>query len=223
LGTSWTDERALEEAVREGVTRGTGQGNGLYGTLRVAFESGGAFSINSGKAYLALNRSGKLMARETEYHFPGTSVDCTISISKPLILERALNFGSRRDVPLDILDVHYDELIDDGYLVFSIEDECRSFGSRREGAIARVRLENVVRSMQLEGVVFDCSHVGVMSSSFADELIARFCVKYASSSIGSKIKLKNCDPVNLGIIQRSLSQRIDSGEVDAAISLVGHP
>lgn len=223
LKTDWSDERSLEEAVREGVTRGTGQGNGLYGTLRIALESGGAFSINSGRAYLALNRQGKVVAKEVPYIFPGTAIDCTISISKPLVLERALNFDGRRHVPLDILDVHYEEHIEDGYLNFSIIDECKSFGSRREGALARGRLEQIVKSMDIRGVVFDFETVGLMSSSFADELIARFCVKYADSGFGSRIKVKNCDPVNLSIIQRSLSQRLESEGMRRPVELENDP
>lgn len=82
-----SDELALQESIKEGITRGTGQGNGLYGTFRLAVESGGAFSINSGKAYLALSRNGDMHSGINDYIFPGTSIECTIGFSDHNLLE----------------------------------------------------------------------------------------------------------------------------------------
>lgn len=199
-----SDEHALEECIKEGVTRGTGQGNGLFGTYQVAAVSGGAFSINSGSAYLALSRQGDVHIRPQAGEFLGTSVDCTISFSRPLVLERALRFNDRPHIPQDVLDIKYQ---DDDVLSFCLREEVRSFGSRMAGFQGRTKLRNLVNMMKPEIIVFDCGGISVMSSSFADELIAKFVIESGIDLWKKKILLKNCSRLNENIIERSLNQR----------------
>jgi anti-sigma regulatory factor (Ser/Thr protein kinase) len=44
----WSDEFALEQSIKQGVTRDPkfGQGNGLFGTYQIAALSGGTFHIS---------------------------------------------------------------------------------------------------------------------------------------------------------------------------------
>jgi hypothetical protein len=56
------DLEALQLALKEGVTRGTGQGNGLFGSSQISALSGGRFHVNSGRAYISLSKGGGVEA-----------------------------------------------------------------------------------------------------------------------------------------------------------------
>ncbi len=135
LGTNWTDIQSIEESIKEGVTRGTGQGNGLFGSFQIATESKGAFSINSGLAAMSLSRSGKVRPVEHDLDWRGTSIDCCISLHRPLILEKALKFHGMAHIPLDLIDIKYENM--EGDVVFSIYHEAKSIGSRQSGLEVR--------------------------------------------------------------------------------------
>src|SRR5262249_6796902 len=128
----WDDYEALEQAIREGVTRGVGQGNGLFGSFRVCTLSGGAFSINSGFAFLYGSRDGTVHGQLDPLGFPGTSVNCAISYARPLILEEALQFGGRKHTPVDFIETDY-EGFENNAAILEIAKETVSVGSRRLG------------------------------------------------------------------------------------------
>jgi len=107
----WSDEFALEQSIKQGVTRDPqfGQGNGLFGTYQIAALSGGTFHINSGSAYLVVTRRGEVQVRRDPEPFLGTMVVCAINFTRPELLERALSFkgGSYRMV--DWIETKYEQ------------------------------------------------------------------------------------------------------------------
>ncbi len=206
LANSWSDSRALEESVKEGVTSGAGQGNGLFGSIQIAAESGGAFSINSGSAYLMLSRDGRTKISTGPTVWPGTSIDCSINYSKPLVLERALRFNNTPHVPRDLLDSKYEAEEDD--LTFELRNETSSIGSRVAGFEARRKLENLIQFIRPNRVVLDCSQLSIMSSSFADEFFAKLVVKYGEAGFSNLFRVSDLHDTNFLIIDRSVRQRI---------------
>lgn len=213
LNTPWTDIQAIEESVKEGVTRGTGQGNGLFGSFQIATESKGAFSINSGCAAIYLSRSGKVKPTSFETDWRGTSVDCCISLQRPLILERALRFHGRAHIPQDLIDTEYEQ--DDGSICFSIRKEAKSIGSRQAGAETRHKIENLHK---ISGIIIniDFSGIGIMSSSFADELIGKLVDTYRHG-FQNKFKISGISGANYMITDRST--RIRTGfDLESIIS-----
>jgi anti-sigma regulatory factor (Ser/Thr protein kinase) len=212
MRNNWSDEKALEEAVKEGVTSGTGQGNGLFGSIQIAFHSGGAFSINSGAAYLALTRDGRTMVRRDELLWPGTSLDCCINYSKPLVLEQALRFADAPHTPVDLIDLKYED--EHGALIFSLQKEARSIGTRPAGFEARRKLENIVALADARRVVIDCSDLSVMSSSFADEFFAKLIEKFGAMEFSNLFVIARVNDTNMMIIDRSVRQRLDRSFID---------
>ncbi len=206
LSLSYSDEEALEQAVMEGVTSGVGQGNGLYGTIRIAAVSGGAFSINSGSAFLSISRDRRTVVREESVGCVGTTVDCTISFARPLILENALNFRGKPYTPVDYIDNKYDNEAD--YLEFTLRDETRSVGSRLSGRLTRQMIMNLLTSTNKTGVAIDSSGIGLMSSSFADELFVKLLLEFREENFGQRVRLIGISEVNAQIIERSRMQRM---------------
>lgn len=212
LNKFWTDSEALEEAIKEGVTRGTGQGNGLFGSIRIAEASRGAFSINSGSAFLALDREGQVHTREEQDLFPGTAVDCTFSYAKPMVLENALSFRNLKHNPVGLYEEKYES--DDQSLHFEITTEARSVGTREAGAEARTKIENLIKFSKPTSTIIDCRDAKTMSSSFADEFFVKL-IQTAKSM--TNIIILDANQTNMHLIMRSykLREKNDTGGIES--------
>lgn len=203
----------MEEAVKEGVTRGTGQGNGLFGSIRIAAESGGAFSINSGNAYLMLARDRRTQIRDETTSWFGTSVDCSINYGRALVLERALRFGDQPYTPVDVVDAQY-ENEEEGVLKYILKDEVPSIGSRYAGFEARRKLVNLVQMIQPNRLIIDCRGLGLISSSFADEFFAKLISAPEIGISGPEPLFQGLETTNIRIIERSVKQRCGKSFID---------
>ncbi|MBX3455381.1 DUF4325 domain-containing protein [Ferrovibrio sp.] len=202
---------ALEESIKEGVTRGTGQGNGLFGSSQIAAISGGAFSINSGKAFLNYDRKDKAIARPDDSEYFGTSISCAINYSKPLILEHALKFKDGPHLPMDLIDMKYDGM--DGVLNFLLSAEAPSISNRPAGFSTRKKLEYLISQITPKRIFLDFKDIGMMSSSFADELISKTVEKIGINEFNDKYIIGNISEINIKIIYRSIRQRLNVDEV----------
>ncbi len=87
LDRTWRDNRILEEAIKEGVTRGVGQGNGLFGSAQICALSEGAISIHSETGVLSISRGGRSVSKLSDIPFPGTIVNADSGASRPPVPE----------------------------------------------------------------------------------------------------------------------------------------
>jgi len=205
---NWTDRFALEQSVRQGVTRDPdfGQGNGLFGTFQIAALSGGVFHINSGLAHLVVTRDGRVEVRDDARSFLGTMVVCSVSFLEPKLLERALSFKGNDFKPVDYIELGYE--VDDSTMAFVLRREAESMGTRRSGLETRRKVENLLQMLHGSRLVVDLDQVGVMSSSFADELFAKLALRMGIDQYRQRVGLKNLSEINRQLIQRALSQRL---------------
>jgi anti-sigma regulatory factor (Ser/Thr protein kinase) len=128
-----SDIDALEEAVKEGVTRNTStnQGNGLFGSFEICRISRDAFRLHSNLGRLEL-LNGSVSYRKDSIPFSGTLVDVTIDVSDRGVLDQALKFKGSVHKPSDIIEYKY-ETDDLKAIRFKMEEEVRSFASRAGG------------------------------------------------------------------------------------------
>lgn len=201
------DRIALEQAIKEGVTRGDGQGNGLFGSSQICCLSGGPFYLNSGRGFLAIDRSGRAIARAQASDFIGTHVVTTLSFSKPLLLEQSLTIGGRPFDPTDLVELSYEQSEEEDILELNLKDEVQSIGNRGAGAALRIKIHNLMRFAPEKTLVIDMSGVAVMSSSFADEAFAKLRIELGEERFHKKIQFKQIQPINHQIISRSMRQR----------------
>ncbi len=207
---------AIRRAIDEGVTRDKTQnaGNGLYGSYRVATLSGGQFEINSLKGSLFCKENeGKIVNPGNLVLYSGTSVRCGIDVSDPELLGKALQFkGRSHDPPYDYIERKFEN--EEGELVFNVKDEAqRDTGSRQGGKRIRGMLDNLLREHR--PVILDFDGVGVVSSSFADEVFGRLFVEMGPRAFMTRIKMRNVDPTVEGLIDRAIMQRTRLGNGDA--------
>ena len=200
----WSDELALEQSIKEGVTRDPkfGQGNGLFGTYQIAAISGGTFHINAGTAHLVVTRKGEVQVRQDPCEFRGTMVVCAINFTRPELLERALSFAEGKHQIVDIIEMKYEQ--DDETLKVSIGDEAESCGSRRSGFEVRTKIINLLNMNASAKLICDMSGIGVISSSFADELFGKLAEQLGWEAYKQRVGIVNATRINGMLIGKAI-------------------
>ena len=206
-------EVALRQVINEGITRDRTKnaGNGLYGSYRVATLSEGQFEINSfeGLLFCTKERTG---SRRIHQLYPGTSVRCSIGLNDKELLGKALQFKEGpHDPPYDYIERRYET--DGGEMILVVKDEARlDIGSRQGGMRIRSIIENLLQSRV--PVILDFDGIGVISSSFADEVFGRLFLDMGPRSFMTRIEIRNVDPTVEGLIDRAIMQRAQLGNGD---------
>jgi anti-sigma regulatory factor (Ser/Thr protein kinase) len=204
-----SDADALDQAIREGVTRdpAIGQGNGLFGSYQICSHSKGFFQLESGYGKLVYNERNGLHISQERVPLNGTLVAAQIDFSVPELLAGALRFGGRPNSVVDFVELHYEQ--EDGQPVqFFLKDETPSFGSRVAGAPVRVRLANLVRMIPTQRIAVDCSDVPLVSSSFADEVFGKLFAELGPVTFMKRFELRNVNSTVQQLIDKAISQRM---------------
>lgn len=207
------DERAaVEEAVKEGVTRdkNNNQGNGLYGTFRLACASSCVFSLRSRHGALYVDREGAVHTRRTPVPYHGTIVTCQIDCDKPDLIARAFNFGGKAHEPaFDYIEKIHEK--SGGEVIVAAAEICKTFGSRESGREARTYIENLLKSVDGAPIHIDFSGITVISSSFADEVFGKLFVTLGAMKFMRLVKIDNAVSTIEGLIGRAIDQRAKTG------------
>lgn len=196
----------LTMALQEKVTRDEdiGQGNGMWGLKRIIDDNGGNLTIESNSAVFRC-RGEKTETKKVQNYVAGnfsngTLVDFQLDISNSINIVNALN-------GYEPVDFWLEEHETDDKLYFSIQKDSVGTGTR----IAAKKLKNIIFNSLKEGnkrVILDFDGVNVVSSSFADELIGKIIAEKGFIYFMHYFELKNVSPLNIGVINRSVEQRM---------------
>lgn len=203
-----SDRDTLKHAIRESVTskRATNQGNGLYGTYELARVSKGRFTLRSGHAMLYLDNQHKLVAREEKVPFNGTLVVCSLLLGNENLIQEALRIkGKAHEISYDFLDQKADD--DTGDIVLDLLAENTGFASRRKALPLRNKVANYLRTTDRR-VVVDFQGVSVVSSSFADEFIAKLVDEFGPMVFMSRVSIRNANATVASLIDRAMLLRL---------------
>lgn len=203
------DTSALQAAIKEGVTRDkmSNQGNGLFGTFKCCEVSGGEFDIISGTVSLRY-RPGTLRIERTAIPFAGTYVRACIRYDYEELLEKALVFkGKAHDPGHDYVERVYQPSGE--YISFYVNKEVKAFGSRTAGELTRIKIKNLM-DRGTTPVEFDFTGVGLISSSFADEVFGKLFSELGAVRFSQLCRFKNVDATVQGLIDRAIAQRLRS-------------
>lgn len=204
-----TDAEALDQAIREGVTRDKnfGQGNGLYGSWRIAQISGGIFEILSGYSHLHSSPNDGLRINNTQIPYNGTLVASRIQYSSPVDLTDALVFKGTKHEPVDLIEAVY-ETDAEGNVEFALAKEASGFGSRQAGEPIRKRLLNLSRLTQTNRITVDFTGIPIVSSSFADEVFGKIFAELGPIKFVQQFSFRNVDPLVQQLIDKAVTQRL---------------
>jgi anti-sigma regulatory factor (Ser/Thr protein kinase) len=207
-----SDAAALEQAIREGVTRDTnvGQGNGLFGSYQICSHSNGFFQIESGYGKLMFTEREGLRIATERIPYEGTLVAAQIDFSVPKLLEEALSFNGKVYQRADYVELKYEQHGTDD-LLFSLARESKSFGSRVAGAPIRKKLINLASMCPGRKIVLDFEGVPLLSSSFADEVVGKLFVELGPLAFMQRFQFRNIDSTARQLVDRAIAQRISVG------------
>ena len=201
---------AITLAIQEEVTRdkNIGQGNGLFGLHSIVKQGKGKLVITSGSgSYIYSTTDVKTYDKLPfiSIKTPGTIVDFQLNYAKDMSLDKALVFRGKQ---YELINFHYEDLEDEyGRIEYRIIDHSEGTGTRD----AAIRVKNEVLNILSEEqkpITLDFTDVEVISSSFADELLAKLFLTLGMFQFNNLIKLKGLDKSQQLILQRSVLQRI---------------
>ncbi len=207
-----SDAAALEQAIREGVTRdkNVGQGNGLYGSYQICSHSNGFFQLESGFGKLMFTDRDGLRIGTERIPYEGTLVAAQIDFSVPHLLEEALQFGGKTHQTVDYVELRYEQHGTED-LLFKVAEESLSFGSRVSGAPVRKRLLNLARMCPNQRIILDFENVPLVSSSFADEVVGKLFAELGPLAFMQRFQFQKIDPTVRQLVDKAIAQRMAAG------------
>lgn len=202
---------AIAYAVQQGVTsKGRlNQGNGLYGLARASELNGGRLRIVSGRGIWsndAAQPGATDLGRpvlDADAH-QATLVDWQLDCSAPVRIDEALGNTVAAESFIENI-----ESPDGFYRVGVLEIE-EALGSRAKGSEVRTRLQNYLAA-GAEMIVLDFAGVGVISSSFADEVLGKLAAEIGELNFRRRIFIDSASVTNRSLIERAIALRLESG------------
>ena len=120
-------------------------------------------------------------------------------------LDKALVFRGQQ---YEMINIHFDDLEDDyGRIVYKVSERSEGTGTRDSAIRVKNEIHNILSEKQ-QPITLDFTGVAVVSSSFADELIAKLFLSLGLFQFNNLIRLKGLDFSQQSILQRSVLQRI---------------
>lgn len=204
-----TPDGAIDYALEKGVTsKGrANQGNGLHGLRQAVEMNGGSLSIRSGFGQWTRKPGGEFFA-DTDRSRPilgtslgyGTCVDWRLDCSKSVNINDAIG---RPTIDSPILDPIQK---DAGYYQLNAREFEEYLGSRNEGAKVRNRIINYL-SLGAPQIVITYKSVGVISSSFADEVHGKLAAQMGIENYRKQVFIEDVSNTNHQLIQRAIELR----------------
>lgn len=159
----------------------------------------GSYMYNNG--YVRTYDSLPFTSRDT----PGTIVDFQLNYAEDMSLDKALVFRGKQ---YEMINLHFENLEDDyGRVLYKISDRSEGTGTRESAIRVKNEVLNILSEEQ-KPITIDFTGVAVISSSFADELIAKLFLSLGLFQFNNLIKIKGLDASQQSILQRSVLQRI---------------
>lgn len=204
------DIDAITLAIRESVTRdkSIGQGNGLFGLHSIVQQGAGRLRITSGRGAYMYN-NGNVTTFENipiiSLEKASTTVEFQLKYSSDVSLDNALKFHG---VPYQLTNLWLENLEDEmGEIHYVIKDHSEGTGTRPSANRVRNEILNILQEKP-KRVIMDFTGVAVISSSFADELIAKLLTQLGLYQFNQIIRLSGLDFSQQNILHRSVVQRM---------------
>lgn len=201
---------AITLAIQEGITsnKSKGQGNGLFGLHSLVAKGEGRLLITSGAgSYRYLGHKTDTYERLPKYRkqYGHTVVDFVVDYSKDLSVEDVLTMNGQAYKPTYL---RIEEAEDErGWIPIKIKDLGEGTGSRSAALALKNKIMNIL-IVEPKNIILDFEGVGIASSSYVDELIAKLLIELGLFQFNNLIHLRNMNENIQTILQRSVIQRV---------------
>ena len=199
----WSDGSAIDQALRRGVTRdeGVGQGNGLAGAREIVRMNGGFLEIWSGTAVWRAEGSRDLGFKVGDA-VPGTGVMIALDTRGPIDLKGTWIAGYRHS---RFLGAQAPPPV--GETVVHVLEEVESTGTR--GAGRKLRELLLLALGQQDAVSVDFEGVTAASSSFLDELLGRLALELGPDEFRRRVRVEGLASALKNQAEAVLEQRLE--------------
>jgi hypothetical protein len=198
---------AISLCVQEGVTRDkkVGQGNGLWGLYNMITLNGGHLTIISGKGGLNFNQKDDKIYTYKDIILlndknQATNINFHLRLDKNISIKEALKGYELIDLFVESLENDY------GQYIYKISETASGTGTRQSANSIKNEILNIQKQTN-KPITIDFSNIGIISSSFADELIAKLIIDLGFYQFQQTFKLINMNHTIQSILQRSICMR----------------
>lgn len=201
---------AITLALQESVTRDKeiGQGNGLFGLASLMKKGDSRLKITSGRGYYSY-AYGKSTSFDRcpiiSEDVSMTTIDFMLDYSNDVSIEDALIFNGKIYTPIALRIENLEDL--EGNIRIKIKDESNGTGTRQAAMHIKNMIFNILNE-EPKMIILDFSGVSVISSSYADELIAKLFCTLGLFQFNRIVKIVGLSDEQQLILQRSVIQRI---------------
>jgi len=197
---------AITLALKKGVSRSSeGQGNGLWGLSRILEKNKGTLVISTFGCKLMISGDGEITKDPSTWltiDKGGTVVDFQFHYDQPISLADALD--GHEPESIQYINAWSDN---SQAMVYKIAESPLGTGTRPAGKGSRKYLMNMIKQNNAR-VIVDFEGVGVVASSFADEMIAKTFTEMGPIKFQSTVQLANMNETVTMIVNRAMEQRM---------------
>jgi hypothetical protein len=90
--------------------------------------------------------------------------------------------------------------------VYKLSSQKSGFGTRKSGERIRNEVSNML--LNTNRLIINFEGIGIVSSSFADELVGKLYLEMGPVSFGQKVSLENMNPTVASIVNKAIIQRL---------------
>lgn len=180
---------AITLAMKKGVTSSPdGAGNGLWTTTEIITKNTGQLTITSGGGAIYYNKAiGKVetydKAPTIDPNWPGTNLDFQLDFKSEVDF-----IGLWGDLPSPINTRAESLENSEDQITLLIKDQSYGTSTRESGKEVRVLAANLLR-MHATDLVLDFTGVTMVSSSYADELVAKLYIDSSIEDVQKRLKI----------------------------------
>lgn len=199
---------AISLAIQEGVGDGKGQGNGLFGLFQIVAGNRGSLTITSGQASIMWSSKNDMKKFERlpyiSSFFNATAIDFQLNLGNNIDIQKALqSIGG-----FDGFDIRIDDMLqDDDTLMYDIFANSIGTATREAGAFLRNDILNTITRTKSR-ITLDFGGVKTVSSSFADELLAKLIIRLGIIKFNQVVRIINMNESVKFLCERSIYMRI---------------
>ncbi len=206
---------AIIASMEKGRTRDNkhNQGNGLWGMTQLVLLNKGSLSIISSGEVVGYNSNKDLFKHDMRFAnfnrthvLPGTLVDCQFKCDSDVSISEVFgNEYAHTNLFLESLED------DKNRLNIKISDLSFGYATREAGERARAFAINMAtQSCERQVILLDFENVNIVSSSFADEFVAKLIIHYGLLKFNNLFRIVNLREINAPTINHAIMQRIST-------------
>lgn len=201
---------AITLALQESVTRdkSIGQGNGLFGLSSLIKQGDSRLKITSGRGYYSYTYGQSVTFSNCPIisnEINMTTVDFMLDYSTAVSIEKALVFNGTIYTPITLRIENMEDI--DGNIRINIKEESNGTGTRQAASQIRNKILNILNE-EPKNIILDFTGISVISSSYADELLAKLFCALGLFQFNRIIKIIGLTEEQQLILQKSVIQRI---------------